>query len=127
MKELKTIHELCVNIVDKEMEKKAMTGEGFTLEEKKAIATSLNLLWTKTKLKFGLKFILRCLDEEWELDAESSYDCGEKCTWEPSKSKYYTVANILLYCNGYKTFKQFERIGWFELFKIVTDELSSSN
>ena len=27
MKELKTIHELCVNIVDKEMEKKAMTGE----------------------------------------------------------------------------------------------------
>lgn len=44
MKELKTIHELCVNIVDKEMEKKAMTGEGFTLEEKKAIATSLNLL-----------------------------------------------------------------------------------
>lgn len=31
MKELKTIHELCVNIVDKEMEKKAMTGEGFTL------------------------------------------------------------------------------------------------
>lgn len=72
MKELKTIHELCVNIVDKEMEKKAMTGEGFTLEEKKAIATSLNLLWTKTELKFGLKFILRCLDEEWELDAESS-------------------------------------------------------
>lgn len=123
MKELKTIHELCVNIVDKEMEKKAMTGEGFTLEEKKAIATSLNLLWTKTELKFGLKFILRCLDEEWELDAESSYDFGEKCTWEPSKSKFYTVANILLYCNEYKTFKQFERIGWFELYKIVTEEL----
>lgn len=123
MKELKTIHELCVNVADKEMEKKAMTGEGFSIEEKKAIATSLNLLWTKTELKFGLKFILRCLDEEWELDAESSYDLGEKCTWEPSKSKYYTVANILLYCNGYKTFKQFEKIGWFELFKIVTEEL----
>lgn len=124
MKELKTIHELCVNVVDKEMEKKAMTGEGFTTEEKKAIATSLKLLWTKTELKFGLKFILRCLDEEWELASESAMDFGEKCDWNPSKSKYYTIANILLYCNEYKTFKQFERIGWLRLYEIVMDELS---
>lgn len=123
MKTLQTIQELCINIAEKEIAKKAMTGEGFTVEEKKAIATSLNLLWGKTELKFGLKFVLRCLDEEWELDCEAAYDCGEKCNWEPSKSKYYTVTNILLYCNGYKTFKQFEKIGWFELFKIVTEEL----
>lgn len=44
MKTLQTIHELCVNIVDKEMEKKAMTGECFTLEEKQVIATSMKLL-----------------------------------------------------------------------------------
>lgn len=119
MKELKTIHELCVNIVDKEMKKKAMTGEGFSVEEKKAIATSLKLLWDKIELKF----VLRCLDEEWELASEAAMDFGEKDNWEPSRSKFYTVANILLYCNEYKTFKQFERIGWFELYKIVTEEL----
>ena len=127
MKELKTIHELCVNVADKEIAKKAMTGEGFSVEEKKAIATSLSLLWNKTELKFALKFVLRCLDEEWELACESAMDFGEKCTWEPSKSKFYAIANILLYCNNYKTFKQFKAGNWADLMSIVTDELSSSN
>ena len=124
MKTLQTIQELVVNVMEKEIAKKAMTGEYFTLEEKQAIATSLNLLWTKTELKFALKFVLRCLDEEWELACESAYDFGEKCDWNPNKSKFYTIANILLYCNGYKTFKQFEKIGWFELYRIVTEELN---
>lgn len=123
MKTLQTIQELCINIAEKEIAKKAMTGKGFSVEEKKAIATSLKLLWGKTELKFGLKFVLRCLDEEWELASEAAMDFGEKDDWEPSRSKFYTVANILLYCNEYKTFKQFERIGWFELYKIVTEEL----
>lgn len=122
MKTLQTIQELCVNVAEKEIAKKAMIGEGFSVEEKKAIATSFSLLWGKTELKFGLKFVLRCLDEEWELASESAMDFGEKCDWNPSKSKFYTIANILLYCNGYKTFKQFKP-GWFELYKIVTEEL----
>lgn len=124
MKTLQTIQELCVNIVSKEVEKKAMTGKGFTLEEKKSIATTLKLLWMKTELKFALKFVLRCLDEEWELACESAMDFDEKCDWEPSKSKFYTIANILLYCNEYKTFKQFKTGDWADLMNIVTDELS---
>lgn len=124
MKTLQTIQELCINIAEKEMEKKAMTGEGFTTEEKKAIVTSLKLLWTKTELKFGLKFILCCLDEEWELASEAAMDFGEKCDWEPSKSKFYTIVNILLYLNDYKTFKQFKSGSWADLMSIVTDELS---
>lgn len=124
MKTLQTIQELCINIAEKEVAKKAMTGEYFSVEEKKAIATSLKLLLGKTELKFGLKFVLRCLDEEWELASETAMDFGEKCDWEPSRSKFYTVANILLYCNEYKTFKQFKAGDWADLMSIVTDELS---
>ena len=125
MKSLQTIRELCVSIVDKEVEKIAVEKKGFSIEEKKNIANSFKCLLSKTELKAALRFVLRCLDEEWELASESSYDFGEKYTWEPSKSKYYTVANILLYCNEYKTFKQF-KAGWLALYEIVMDELSSS-
>lgn len=125
MKSLQTIRELCVSVVDKEVEKIAVEKKGFSIEEKKNIANSFKCLLSKTELEAALRFVLRCLDEEWELASESSYDFGEKCTWEPSKSKYYTVANILLYCNEYKTFKQF-KAGWFALYEIVMDELSSS-
>lgn len=125
MKSLQTIRELCVSVVDKEVEKNAVEKKGFSIEEKKNIANSFKCLLSKTELEAALRFVLRCLDEEWELASESSYDFGEKCTWEPSKSKYYTVANILLYCNEYKTFKQF-KAGWLALYEIVMDELSSS-
>lgn len=125
MKSLQTIRELCVSVVDKEVEKIAVEKKGFSIEEKKNIANSFKCLLSKTELEAALRFVLRCLDEEWELASESSYDFGEKCTWEPSKSKYYTVANILLYCNEYKTFKQF-KAGWLALYEIVMDELSSS-
>ena len=123
MKTLQTIEQLVVNVVDKEIEKKALKKRSFSVEEKQAIATSMKLLWTKTELKFALRFALRCMDEEWELASEAAMDFGERCDWNPSKSKYYTIANILLYLNGYKTFKQF-RAGWSELMNIVTDELS---
>lgn len=126
MKSLQTIRELCVSVVDKEVEKIAVEKKGFSIEEKKNIANSFKCLLSKTELEAALRFVLRCLDEEWELASESSYDFGEKCTWEPSKSKYYTIANILLYCNEYKTFKQF-KAGWLALYEIVMDELSSSN
>lgn len=75
MKNLQTIRELCVSVVDKEVTKVAM-------------------------------------------------DFGEKCDWEPSHSQYYTMANILLYLNDYKTFKQFKSGSWADLMSIVTDELS---
>ena len=123
MKSLQTIRELCVSVVDKEVEKIAVEKKGFSIEEKKNIANSFKCLLTKTELEAALRFVLRCLDEEWELASEAAMDFGEKDDWEPSRSKFYTVANILLYCNEYKTFKQFERIGWFELYKIVTEEL----
>ena len=125
MKTLQTIQELCVSVVDKEVEKIAVEKKGFSIEEKKNIANSFKCLLSKIELEAALRFVLRCLDEEWELASESSYDFGEKCTWEPSKSKYYTVANILLYCNEYKTFKQF-KADWLTLYEIVMDELSSS-
>lgn len=123
MKSLQTIRELCVSVVDKEVEKIAVEKKGFSIEEKKNIANSFKCLLSKTELEAALRFVLRCLDEEWELASEAAMDFGEKDDWEPSRSKFYTVANILLYCNEYKTFKQFERIGWFELYKIVTEEL----
>lgn len=123
MKSLQTIRELCVSVVDKEVEKIAVEKKGFSIEEKKNIANSFKCLLSKTELETALRFVLRCLDEEWELASEAAMDFGEKDDWEPSRSKFYTVANILLYCNEYKTFKQFERIGWFELYKIVTEEL----
>lgn len=123
MKSLQTIRELCVSVVDKEVEKIAVEKKGFSIEEKKNIANSFKCLLSKTELEVALRFVLRCLDEEWELASEAAMDFGEKDDWEPSRSKFYTVANILLYCNEYKTFKQFERIGWFELYKIVTEEL----
>lgn len=123
MKSLQTIRELCVSVVDKEVEKIAVEKKGFSIEEKKNIANSFKCLLSKTELEAALRFVLRCLDEEWELASEAAMDFGKKDDWEPSRSKFYTVANILLYCNEYKTFKQFERIGWFELYKIVTEEL----
>lgn len=123
MKSLQTIRELCVSVVDKEVEKIAVEKKGLSIEEKKNIANSFKCLLSKTELEAALRFVFRCLDEEWELASEAAMDFGEKDDWEPSRSKFYTVANILLYCNEYKTFKQFERIGWFELYKIVDEEL----
>lgn len=124
MKTLQTIQELCVSVVDKEATKVAMKKKGFSLEEKKNIANSFKCLLSKTELRAALRFILRCLDEEWELASEAAMDFGEKDDWEPSRSKFYTVANILLYCNEYKTFKQFKSGSWADLMSIVIDELS---
>ena len=124
MKTLQTIQELCVSVVDKEATKVAMEKKGFSLEEKKNIANSFKCLLSKTELRADLRFILRCMDEEWELASEAAMDFGEKCDWEPSHSQYYTMANILLYLNDYKTFKQFKSGSWADLMSIVTDELS---
>ena len=77
-------------------------------------------LLTKKQLKLQWKR----MDEEWELASEAVMDFGEKCDWEPSHSQYYTMANILLYLNDYKTFKQFKSGSWADLMSIVTDELS---
>ena len=124
MKTLQTIQELCVSVVDKEATKVAMEKKGFSLEEKKNIANSFKCLLSKTELRAALRFILRCMDEEWELASETAMDFGEKCDWEPSHGQYYTMANILLYLNDYKTFKQFKSGSWADLMSIVTDELS---
>lgn len=123
MKELKTIHELCVNIVDKEMEKKAMTGECFTLEEKQAIATSMKLLWIKAELNAGLRYCLTRINDEWDLAAEAAIDCNEKCKWEPSHSSFYTILNIILHCLGRKTFKQCKGDEWFKLMDELCEEV----
>ena len=124
MKNLQTIRELCVSVVDKEVTKVAMEKKGFSLEEKKNIANSFKCLLSKTELRAALRFILRCMDEEWELASEAAMDFDEKCDWEPYHSQYYTMANILLYLNDYKTFKQFKSGSWADLMSIVTDELS---
>ena len=124
MKTLQTIQELCVSVVDKEATKVAMEKKGFSLEEKKNIANSFKCLLSKTELRAALRFILRRMDEEWELASEAAMDFDEKCDWKPSHSQYYTMANILLYLNDYKTFKQFKSGSWANLMSIVTDELS---
>lgn len=123
MKELKTIHELCVNVADKEMEKKAMTGEYFTLEEKQAIATSMKLLWMKAELNAGLRYYLTRINDEWDLACEAAIDCNEKCEWEPSQSKFYTIINILFHCLGRKTFKQCKGDEWFKLMDELCEEV----
>ena len=123
MKELQTIKDLCVNVVEKEMEKKALTGSGFSVEEKQAIATSMKLLWMKAELNAGLRFVLGCLNDEWDLACEAAIDCNEKCNWEPSHSKFYTIINILLYCLERKTFKQCKDNEWFELMNKLCEEV----
>lgn len=65
MKSLQTIRELCVSVVDKEVEKIAVEKKGFSIEEKKNIANSFKCLLSKTELEAALRFVLRCLDEEW--------------------------------------------------------------
>lgn len=74
MKTLQTIQELCVSVVDKEATKVAMKKKGFSLEEKKNIANSFKCLLSKTELRAALRFILRCMDEEWELASEAAMD-----------------------------------------------------
>ena len=123
MKELKTIKDLCVEVVEKEQEKKCMTGSGFSLEEKQAIATSMKLLWMKAELDAGFRFVLGCLNDEWDLACESAIDCNEKCDWEPSQSKFYTIINILLHCLGRKTFKQCNKDEWFKLMDELCEEV----
>ena len=69
-----------------------------SVEDKKAVAKTLSLLFNKTELFDGLAW---CYGEfENELLLTSSDD------WEPSQSDFYDITNILLYLLNMETFKQ---------------------
>lgn len=108
MKELQTIKDLCVSVVEKETEMLAMEKRGFSVEEKKAIVTSFKLLLGKAELRAAIRFCLEHMENAYDLASDGAIACGERCDWVPSKSSYYNVTNIILYCLDMKTFKQYK-------------------
>lgn len=119
---MKTIQELCVNVVAVENEKRVSEKRRYNTEEKKALATTFNLLFVEDELKEGLKFCLEQMNNAWGLSYDGAMAFGEKCDWEPSKSMYFTVTNIIMNCLGMKTFKQCHNNEWFEYMMQLIEE-----
>nr|DAY07585.1 MAG TPA: hypothetical protein [Caudoviricetes sp.] len=118
---MKTIQELCVNVVVVENEKKAH-GKVYSTEEKKALSTTFKLLFTKDELREGFKFCLEQMNNAWDLSYDGAVAFGEKCTWTPKDSVHYTVTNIIMYCLGMKTFKECQDNEWFEYMMTLIEE-----
>lgn len=74
---MKTIQELCVHIAVVENQMTAEKGNGFSLEEKKAISTTLSLLFSKKELLEGLAFCYGSFEDEILTSNDS---------WNPSQS-----------------------------------------
>ena len=119
---MKTIQELCVNVVAVENEKRVSEKRIYNTEEKKALATTFNLLFVEDELKEGLKFCLEQMNNALDLSYDGAMAFGEKCDWEPSKSMYFTVTNIIMHCLGMKTFKECQDNEWFEYMMTLIEE-----
>nr|DAF21971.1 MAG TPA: hypothetical protein [Caudoviricetes sp.] len=109
---MKTIQELCVHIAVVENQITAEKGNGFSLEEKKAISTTLSLLFSKKELLEGLAFCYGSFEDEILTSNDN---------WNPSQSIFYTITNILLHLLGMKTFKQCS--DWREVYKTIAKRL----
>ena len=86
---MKTIQEFVIKISKVKM----------SVEDKKSVAKTLSLLFSKSELEWGLAW---CYGEFENALLESNNDSN----WEPTQNSYYDIANILLYLLGMKTFKQ---------------------
>lgn len=83
-------------------------------EDKKAVARTLSLLFSKSELLDGLAW---CFGEfENELLESNNND-----NYHPSHSNFYDIANILLYLLNMKTFKQVN--DWEEVYRAIATRL----
>lgn len=83
-------------------------------EDKKVVAKTLSLLFTKSELLDGLAW---CFGEFENALLESNNDSN----WEPTQNDYYDIANILLYLLNMKTFKQVDN--WEEVYRAIAIRL----
>lgn len=85
-----------------------------SIEDKKAVAKTLSLLFTKSELLDGLAW---CFGEFENALLESNNDSN----WKPSQNNFYDIANILLYLLNMKTFKQVD--DWEEVYRAIATRL----
>lgn len=85
-----------------------------SIEDKKAVAKTLSLLFAKSELLDGLAW---CFGEFENALLESNNDSN----WEPSQNNFYDIANILLYLLNMKTFKQVD--DWEEVYRAIAMKL----
>ena len=112
---MKTIQELVISIATTETKMMAEKGRGFNNEEKKSIAKTLSLLFSKGELLEGLAFCYGSFEDE--------IDSSDNNSWEPLQSSFYNIANILLYLLNMKTFKQYKRDEWTLVYKAIAKRL----
>ena len=102
---MKTIQELVV---------KVSKIKNMSVEERKVIAKTLSLLFTKSELEWGLAW---CFGEFENAILESNNDSN----WKPSQNNFDDIANILLYLLNMKTFKQVD--DWEEVYRAIATRL----
>ena len=85
-----------------------------SVEDKKVIAKTLSLLFSKSELEWGLAW---CYGEFENSLLESNNDPN----WKPSENDYYNICNILLYLLNMKTFKQVD--DWEEVYRAIATKL----
>lgn len=83
-------------------------------EDKKAVAKTLSLLFTKNELSDGLAW---CYGEFENELLESNNDPN----WNPIQNDYYDICNILLHLLNMKTFKQVD--DWEEVYRAIVMKL----
>nr|DAU20205.1 MAG TPA: hypothetical protein [Bacteriophage sp.] len=85
-----------------------------SVEDKKVIAKTLSLLFSKSELEWGLAW---CYGEFENDLLESNNDSN----WEPTQNSFYDICNILLYLLDMKTFKQVD--DWEEVYRAIATRL----
>lgn len=88
--------------------------KNMSVEERKVIAKTLSLLFTKSELEWGLAW---CYGEFENSLLESNNDIN----WNPIQNNFYDIANILLYLLNMKTFKQVDN--WEEVYRAIATRL----
>lgn len=85
-----------------------------SVEDKKSVAKTLSLLFSKSELEWGLAW---CYGEFENALLESNNDSN----WNPIQNDFYDIANILLYLLNMKTFKQVD--DWEEVYRTIAMKL----
>lgn len=85
-----------------------------SVEDKKSVAKTLSLLFSKSELEWGLAW---CYGEFENSLLESNNDPN----WKPSENDYYDICNILLCILNMKTFKQVD--DWEEVYIAIAMKL----
>lgn len=101
---MKTIQEFVIKISKVKM----------SVEDKKSVAKTLSLLFSKSELEWGLAW---CYGEFENALLESNNDSN----WNPIQNDFYDIANILLYLLNMKTFKQVD--DWEEVYRTIAMKL----